>query len=75
MTQNGHDRSGPSAVWKYLSEHAGEPPTPELLELIDGTEKVEAILSTGKLDRFSMDERYRIAWSIVRAEKGEASGH
>jgi hypothetical protein len=66
--KNGHC-SEPSP-FLHLAEHGNEPPTDDTLRFVEDCEKVRAIIRTGALDKDSMDDRYRLAWGIVRHTTG-----
>jgi hypothetical protein len=44
----------------------GEPYSADTLALAEDAEKVRAIIATGALDKFPMEERIKIGWNIIR---------
>lgn len=67
--RNGHfDELSPFA---HLVELRSGPPSPETLALDADRRKVEAIIATGALDEFDLDERIALAWGIIHRQRGE----
>jgi hypothetical protein len=70
--RNGHAGSEPSSsIWQYIAERGGEPTSSETLALDADRLKVEAILKTGALDAYPVDERIAIGWAILHRQRGE----
>lgn len=63
--KNGHQLDEPSP-FAHLAELGNEPTSPEILALDADRRRVEAIIATGALDAYSVDERIRLAWGILR---------
>jgi hypothetical protein len=47
------------------------PPSADVIEFAANCEKIHAIINTGSLDRFPLDERIRIGWNILRHDNEE----
>jgi hypothetical protein len=69
--KNCHVDPEPSSIWQHIAEHGGEPPSSETLALDADRRKVEAIIATGALDAFDLDERIALAWAIIHRQHGE----
>jgi hypothetical protein len=69
--KNGHVDPEPTTIWQHIAEHGGEPPSSETLALDADRRKVEAIIATGALNEFDLDERIKLAWGIIHRQRSE----
>jgi hypothetical protein len=69
--KNGHVDPEPSLIWQHLAERGNEPPSAETLRFAENVKRVEAIIATGALDEFDVDERIALAWGILHRQRSE----
>jgi hypothetical protein len=67
--KNGH-HSEPSP-YAHLAELGNEPYSADTLAFAEDVRRVQAIVSTGALDAYSVDERIAIGWAILHRQRDE----